>query len=81
MQGYFAPVMAGEYNAIVPIMNVGKIHGSAAFLGYRAFLGESKGPAAINNPGRERERERERPSTQKNDKNRAFFILKDVIGL
>ena len=48
LQGYFAPVMTGEYDAIVPIMNVGKIHGSAAFLGYRAFLDKSKGPAAIN---------------------------------
>jgi hypothetical protein len=45
------PLMAGEYDAVVPItakglmMNVGEIHGSVAFLGYRTFPDGSKGPA------------------------------------
>lgn len=45
------PVLAGEYDTIVPItskgllMNVGEIHGSVAFLGYRKFPDGSKGPA------------------------------------
>ena len=49
------PLLTGEYDAIVPItakglmMNVGEIHGSVAFLGYRAFPDGSKGPAEIAN--------------------------------
>jgi hypothetical protein len=49
------PLMTGEYDAIVPItskglmMNVGEIHGSVAFLGYRNLPDGSKGPAEINN--------------------------------
>lgn len=45
------PCMAGEYDAIIPVtskglmMNVGEIHGSVAFLGYRTFPDGSKGPA------------------------------------
>ena len=48
------PLLTGEYDAIVPItakglmMNVGEIHGSVAFLGYRSFPDGSKGPAEIN---------------------------------
>jgi hypothetical protein len=49
------PLMTGEYDAIVPItakglmMNVGEIHGSVAFLGYRQFPDGSKGPAELKN--------------------------------
>lgn len=49
------PLMAGEYDAVVPItskglmMNVGEIHGSVAFLGYRTFPDGSKGPAELRN--------------------------------
>ncbi len=49
------PLMFGEYEAVVPItskglmMNVGEIHGSVAFLGYRQFSDGTKGPAEINN--------------------------------
>jgi hypothetical protein len=49
------PPMTGEYDAIVPItskglmMNVGEIHGSVAFLGYRQFPDGTKGPAEIAN--------------------------------
>lgn len=49
------PLMAGEYDAVVPItakglmMNVGEIQGSVAFLGYRAFPDGSKGPAELKN--------------------------------
>lgn len=48
------PLLSGEYDAVVPItskglmMNVGEIHGSVAFLGYRTFPDGSKGPAEIN---------------------------------
>jgi hypothetical protein len=47
------PLMTGEYDAIIPItakglmMNVGEIHGSVAFLGYRQFPDASKGPAEL----------------------------------
>jgi hypothetical protein len=47
------PVMTGEYDAIIPItakglmMNVGEIHGSVAFLGYRQFPDGSRGPAEV----------------------------------
>lgn len=47
------PLLTGEYDAIVPItskglmMNVGEIHGSVAFLGYRQFPDGSRGPAEI----------------------------------
>jgi hypothetical protein len=47
--------LTGEYDAIIPItskglmMNVGEIHGSVAFLGYRLFPDGSKGPAELNN--------------------------------
>jgi len=49
------PLLTGEYDAIIPItskglmMNVGEIHGSVAFLGYRIFPDGSKGPAEIAN--------------------------------
>lgn len=49
------PLMTGEYDAVVPItskglmMNVGEIHGSVAFLGYRTFPDGSKGPAELCN--------------------------------
>ena len=49
------PCMTGEYDATIPItskgllMNVGEVHGSVAFLGYRQFPDGSKGPAEINN--------------------------------
>lgn len=49
------PLLTGEYDAIIPItskglmMNVGEIHGSVAFLGYRSFPDGSKGPAEVNN--------------------------------
>ena len=48
------PLLTGEYDAIVPItskglmMNVGEVHGSVAFLGYRTFPDGSKGPAETN---------------------------------
>ena len=48
------PLLTGEYDAIIPItskglmMNVGEIHGSVAFLGYRSFPDGSKGPAELN---------------------------------
>jgi Chromo (CHRromatin Organisation MOdifier) domain len=47
------PPLTGEYDAIIPItakglmMNVGEMHGSVAFLGYRQFADGSKGPAEI----------------------------------
>lgn len=47
------PPLTGEYDAIIPItakglmMNVGEIHGSVAFLGYRQFPDRSRGPAEI----------------------------------
>lgn len=47
------PPLTGEYDAIIPItakglmMNVGEIHGSVAFLGYRQLPDGSKGPAEI----------------------------------
>lgn len=49
------PLLTGEYDAIIPItsrglmMNVGEIHGSVAFLGYRLFPDQSKGPAEVAN--------------------------------
>uniref|UniRef100_A0A7S2Y8H3 Uncharacterized protein n=1 Tax=Entomoneis paludosa TaxID=265537 RepID=A0A7S2Y8H3_9STRA len=49
------PPMTGEYDATIPItskgllMNVGEIHGSVAFLGYRQFPDGTKGPAELNN--------------------------------
>lgn len=49
------PPMTGEYDVIVPItskglmMNVGEMHGSVAFLGYRSFSDGSKGPAELAN--------------------------------
>jgi len=49
------PLLTGEYDAVVPItakglmMNVGEIHGSVAFLGYRQFPGGVKGPAELKN--------------------------------
>ena len=52
---FLPPTMTGEYDAIVPItskglmMNVGEIHGSVAFLGYRQFPDGSRGPAEIAN--------------------------------
>jgi SNF2-related domain/Chromo (CHRromatin Organisation MOdifier) domain len=47
------PPLTGEYDTIIPItakglmMNVGEMHGSVAFLGYRQFPDGSKGPAEI----------------------------------
>jgi hypothetical protein len=47
------PPLTGEYDAIIPItakglmMNVGEIHGSVAFLGYRQLPDGSKGPAEL----------------------------------
>jgi hypothetical protein len=47
------PLLTGEYDAIIPItakglmMNVGEIHGSVAFLGYRSFPDGTKGPAEL----------------------------------
>ncbi|KAL3945244.1 MAG: hypothetical protein SGBAC_000655 [Bacillariaceae sp.] len=49
------PLLAGEYDAIIPVtakglmMNVGEVSGSVAFLGYRQFPDGSKGPAQIKN--------------------------------
>jgi hypothetical protein len=49
------PLMAGEYDVVVPItskgllMNVGEVHGSVSFLGYRTFPDGSKGPAEKKN--------------------------------
>mmetsp|Transcript_3607 Transcript_3607/g.9944 ORF Transcript_3607/g.9944 Transcript_3607/m.9944 type:complete len:2529 (-) Transcript_3607:88-7674(-) len=49
------PLLRGEYDAIIPItskgllMNVGEIHGSVAFLGYRQFPDGTKGPAEESN--------------------------------
>jgi len=49
------PLLAGEYDTIIPVtakglmMNVGEVNGSVAFLGYRQFPDGSKGPAQINN--------------------------------
>jgi hypothetical protein len=48
------PLMAGEYDAVVPVtskglmMNVGEINSSVSFLGYRQFPDGSKGPAELN---------------------------------
>lgn len=48
------PLLTGEYDAIIPItakglmMNVGEIHGSIAFLGYRQFADGRKGPAELS---------------------------------
>jgi hypothetical protein len=45
------PLLTGEYDTVIPItakglmMNVGEMHGSVAFLGYRQFPDGSKGPA------------------------------------
>lgn len=45
------PLLAGEYDAIIPVtskglmMNVGEINSSVSFLGYRAFENGTKGPA------------------------------------
>jgi SNF2-related domain/Chromo (CHRromatin Organisation MOdifier) domain len=47
------PPLTGEYDAIIPItakglmMNVGEMHGSVAFLGYRQFADGTKGPAEL----------------------------------
>lgn len=47
------PLLTGEYDAIIPItskglmMNVGELHGSVAFLGYRQFPDGSKGPSEL----------------------------------
>lgn len=47
------PPLTGEYDAIIPItakglmMNVGEMHGSVSFLGYRQFSDGSKGPAEV----------------------------------
>jgi ribosomal protein L37AE/L43A len=49
------PLLTGEYDAVVPItgkglmMNVGEIHGSVAFLGYRQFPDGTKGPSELKN--------------------------------
>jgi Chromo (CHRromatin Organisation MOdifier) domain len=49
------PLMSGEYDAVIPItskglmMNVGEVHGSVAFLGYRQFPDGTKGPAESQN--------------------------------
>ena len=49
------PLLAGEYDVVVPItskgllMNVGEVHGSVSFLGYRTFPDGSKGPAEKKN--------------------------------
>lgn len=49
------PPLVGEYDAVIPItskgllLNVGEIHGSVAFLGYRQFPDGSKGPAEAKN--------------------------------
>jgi hypothetical protein len=49
------PPLVGEYDAVIPItskgllLNVGEVHGSVAFLGYRQFPDGSKGPAEANN--------------------------------
>lgn len=49
------PPLVGEYDAVIPItskgllLNVGEIHGSVAFLGYRQYPDGSKGPAELNN--------------------------------
>jgi hypothetical protein len=48
------PLMAGEYDAVVPVtskglmMNVGEINSSVSFLGYRQFPDGTKGPAELN---------------------------------
>ncbi|CAB9497972.1 CHD3-type chromatin-remodeling factor CHR7 [Seminavis robusta] len=50
---HLPPLLTGEYDVIIPItakglmMNVGEIHGSVAFLGYRSFPDGSKGPSEI----------------------------------
>lgn len=50
---FLPPPLSGEYDAIIPItakglmMNVGEMHGSVAFLGYRQFADGTKGPAEI----------------------------------
>jgi hypothetical protein len=55
LNGDLPPLLTGEYDAMIPItskglmMNVGEIHGSVAFLGYRTFPDGSKGPAEIAN--------------------------------
>lgn len=47
------PLLTGEYDAVIPItskglmMNVGEIHGTVAFLGYRQFPDGTKGPSEI----------------------------------
>ena len=49
------PLLTGEYDAVIPItekglmMNVGEIHGSVSFLGYREFPDGRKGPAELAN--------------------------------
>jgi hypothetical protein len=48
---FMPPPLTGEYDVIVPItanglmMNVGEMHGSVCFLGYRKFPDGTKGPA------------------------------------
>jgi hypothetical protein len=48
------PPLEGEYDTVVPVtakgllLNVGEVHGSVAFLGYRQFPDGTKGPAEIN---------------------------------
>lgn len=48
------PPLVGEYDAVIPItskgllLNVGEIHGSVAFLGYRQYPDGSQGPAELN---------------------------------
>lgn len=52
---YLPPLMSGEYDAVIPItskglmMNVGEVHGSVAFLGYRQFPCGAKGPSESQN--------------------------------
>ncbi len=49
------PLLVGEYDAVVPmtkhglLMNVGEVHGSVAFLGYRQFPDGTKGPSETQN--------------------------------
>jgi hypothetical protein len=47
------PLLAGEYDSIIPVtkhgllMNVGEVNGSVAFLGYRSFPDGTMGPAQM----------------------------------
>jgi hypothetical protein len=49
------PLLLGEYDTIIPVtakglmMNVGEVHNSVAFLGYRKFPDGRRGPAEIAN--------------------------------